>query len=106
MTLPTGENFKPAKGFAVVATANTSPDWLDPALRSRFEVEIELRDPNPGVIVRLNIHRATIERYRRSHLTSRIPKPQVRHRSSGSSAERAHPCHARIRSALPSFPQS
>jgi len=54
ITLPTGENFKPAKGFAVVATANTPPDRLDPALRSRFEVEIELRDPNPGVIARLN----------------------------------------------------
>ena len=42
VALPSGERLLGGAGFAVVATSNTAPDTLDPALRSRFEVEIHL----------------------------------------------------------------
>jgi MoxR-like ATPase len=54
IALPTGEKLRPARGFCVVATSNTSPESLDPALRSRFEVEIHLTEPNPAIITNLN----------------------------------------------------
>lgn len=54
VALPSGERLVPAPGFSVVATSNNSPQALDPALRSRFEVEIHLPAPNPALVESLN----------------------------------------------------
>jgi MoxR-like ATPase len=54
ITLPSGETVRPAPGFVVVATSNTGPECLDPALRSRFEVELRLSEPAPEMIQKLN----------------------------------------------------
>jgi MoxR-like ATPase len=54
LALPSGGDLRPAPGFCVVATANTPPEELDPALRSRFEIEIHLHVPNPALVACLN----------------------------------------------------
>lgn len=54
LALPNDELLTPAKGFKVVGTSNTSPDHLDPALRSRFEAEIHLPVPNTRMIEELD----------------------------------------------------
>lgn len=54
LALPSGEKLRPAPGFRVVATSNSPPDDLDRALRSRFEIELNMAGPNPGLISRLN----------------------------------------------------
>jgi MoxR-like ATPase len=54
IALPNGEILSPAPGYKVVATSNSNPDELDPALRSRFEAEIHLSGPNPSLIDELN----------------------------------------------------
>lgn len=55
VALPTGEQLVAADGFAVVATSNSAPEVLDPALRSRFDVEIHLTLPNPELITIFNL---------------------------------------------------
>lgn len=55
VALPTGERLLAAPGFAVVATSNSSADVLDPALRSRFDVEVHLPMPNPALVATLNL---------------------------------------------------
>lgn len=55
LALPNGELLSPAKGFKVVGTSNTSPDQLDPALRSRFEAEIHLSVPNTALVEELDL---------------------------------------------------
>ena len=55
VALPSGEQLIAAPGFAVVATSNCSPDALDPAMRSRFDVEIHLPLPNPELVTSLNL---------------------------------------------------
>lgn len=54
LALPNGELLTPAEGFKVVGTSNTSPDQLDPALRSRFEAEIHLPVPNAALVEELD----------------------------------------------------
>jgi MoxR-like ATPase len=54
LALPNGELLTPAKGFKVIGTSNTSPDQLDPALRSRFEAEIHLPVPNSSLVEELD----------------------------------------------------
>lgn len=54
VALPSGEQLRAAPGFSVIATSNSSPETLDPALRSRFEVEVCLPVPNPALIAALN----------------------------------------------------
>ena len=54
MSLPTGEALVPAEGFSVIGTSNSPPEDLDPALRSRFEVEIHLPEPAPAIVARMN----------------------------------------------------
>jgi len=54
LALPNGELLTPAKGFKVVGTSNTSPEQLDPALRSRFEAEIHLPVPNTALVEELD----------------------------------------------------
>lgn len=52
--LPSGEILMPAKGFQIVATANTDTDDLDPALADRFEAIVHVTIPHPGLIADLN----------------------------------------------------
>jgi len=52
--LPTGERLKPKDGFAVVATANRSPEELDEALLDRFDVILQITKPHPEIISLLN----------------------------------------------------
>jgi MoxR-like ATPase len=54
VALPSGEHLRPAPGFTVVATSNSSPEPLDPALRSRFGVEVYLPAPNPALVAAVN----------------------------------------------------
>jgi MoxR-like ATPase len=54
LALPSGETLTPAAGFKIVATSNSNPDQLDPALRSRFEAEIHLPVPNIRLIEELD----------------------------------------------------
>jgi MoxR-like ATPase len=53
ITLPSGEHIRPASGFRVVATSNSAPDLLEPALRSRFQAEINLSTPHPDLCAEL-----------------------------------------------------
>ena len=53
-TLPNGETVRPHKNFRVILTANESPEKLDTALQSRLDVVIEVADPHPALIARLN----------------------------------------------------
>ena len=53
ISLPTGEQLAPAKGFCCVATTNGSPDALTYALRSRFQCKIFVDTPAPGILERL-----------------------------------------------------
>lgn len=50
ITLPSGETIQPGAGFKVIATSNSSPDTLDPALRSRFQAEVFLPSPHPSLV--------------------------------------------------------
>jgi hypothetical protein len=59
LALPNGETLNPAAGFKIVATSNSNPDQLDPALRSRFEAEIHLPVPNIRLIEELDRRRTT-----------------------------------------------
>ena len=54
VALPTGEQLQASAGFTVVATSNSPPETLDPALRSRFDAEVHLPSPNPMLIATLN----------------------------------------------------
>lgn len=54
MALPTGEIIKPKKGFKVVATSNSAPHLMDPALVDRFDAIIEITEPHPMLIQHLN----------------------------------------------------
>ena len=56
LTLPSGETLLPGAGFKVIGTANTPPDTLDPALRSRFQAEVHLSSPHPEIIRKLDRH--------------------------------------------------
>lgn len=50
LTLPTGESVKPDSNFRVIATSNSSPEELDPALADRFEANILVQGPHPKLI--------------------------------------------------------
>ena len=54
ITLPTGETVKPAPGFNVVLTDNSPPDDLPPALRDRFDVTLEVKEPHPEALQALS----------------------------------------------------
>lgn len=54
LALPNGQILTPASGFKVIGTSNTSPEQLDPALRSRFEAEIHLSVPNTALVEELD----------------------------------------------------
>lgn len=60
IALPNKERLRPAPGFRVYATANTPPDELDEALRDRFDVVIEVNEPNPDLIKHLNTEMANL----------------------------------------------
>ena len=53
LTLPSGETVRPAPGFQCVATMNGKPADLLEALRDRFAVNVEIREPHPAAIERL-----------------------------------------------------
>ena len=53
ITLPTGETARPAEGFQLIATANTPPEDMPEALRSRLPVTIEVTEPNPEALLQL-----------------------------------------------------
>jgi MoxR-like ATPase len=50
ITLPTGETVTPAPGFNVVLTDNFPPDELPAALRDRFDVALEVKEPHPDAL--------------------------------------------------------
>lgn len=54
LALPNGEVLTPSNGFKVIGTSNTGPEELDPALRSRFEAEVFLPEPHPGLLRELD----------------------------------------------------
>jgi hypothetical protein len=54
VTLPSNETVRPAPGFHCIATDNTSPDELPPALRDRFDAVLELREPHPEALAQLS----------------------------------------------------
>jgi MoxR-like ATPase len=53
ITLPSGETVTPAPGFNVVVTDNSPPDDLPEALRDRFDVTIEVKEPHPEALAAL-----------------------------------------------------
>jgi MoxR-like ATPase len=53
IVLPSGEEIRPAPGFACVATSNASPSSLDPALLDRFDAVMHVPVPHPTLIRRL-----------------------------------------------------
>jgi MoxR-like ATPase len=50
ITLPTGETVRPHNDFSVVATMNGEPEDLPEALRDRFSVRINIKNPHPQAI--------------------------------------------------------
>jgi MoxR-like ATPase len=52
--LPSGEEIRPVPEFAAIATSNTPPDSLDPALLDRFDAVIHVPVPHPDLVRRLN----------------------------------------------------
>jgi MoxR-like ATPase len=54
LVLPSGEEIKPSPGFACVATSNNPPDDLDQALQDRFDVILQVSEPHPALVSRLN----------------------------------------------------
>jgi len=54
LTLPTNETVQPAGGFHVVVTDNAPPSELPPALRDRFDCVVEVREPHPDALARLD----------------------------------------------------
>jgi MoxR-like ATPase len=54
ITLPSGVRIQPHANLRVIATSNSPASVLDPALRSRFEAELELKTPHPDLILRLD----------------------------------------------------
>lgn len=53
-TLPTGEMIRPKDSFHVVATMNGNPNELDPALRDRFPIKIEVDSVSPEALQSLS----------------------------------------------------
>ncbi|NOT29339.1 MAG: AAA domain-containing protein [Planctomycetes bacterium] len=54
LTLPTGETVRPAHGFQLFCTDNLPPEDLPEALRDRFDVIIEVREPHPAALAQLD----------------------------------------------------
>lgn len=52
----TGETVSPAAGFSVVLTTNSAPRFLPDALRDRFPVALEIREPHPDALALLPVH--------------------------------------------------
>lgn len=52
----TGETITPAPGFSVVLTTNAEPRYLPDALRDRFPVALEIREPHPDALATLPAH--------------------------------------------------
>lgn len=52
----TGEIVTPAAGFSVVLTTNSEPRYLPDALRDRFPVALEIREPHPDALALLPVH--------------------------------------------------
>jgi MoxR-like ATPase len=54
LTLPTGETVRPAPGFQLFASDNLPPEDLPAALRDRFDCVLEVREPHPSALERLD----------------------------------------------------
>lgn len=54
LTLPTGESVRPAPGFEIVVTDNLPPEELPLALRDRFDSVLEVREPHPAALAKLD----------------------------------------------------
>lgn len=52
LTIPSGGTLLPGAGYRVIGTSNSTPETLDPALRSRFEAEVYLPSPHPQLVRR------------------------------------------------------
>ena len=50
LTMPTGEVVSPKDSFKVIATSNSGPEELDPALADRFETVIHVQGPHPELV--------------------------------------------------------
>jgi MoxR-like ATPase len=53
LTLPDGTTVRPQEGFHIVATSNTPPEVLDPALRDRFPIAIRVDCVHPDALAAL-----------------------------------------------------
>ncbi len=54
LTLPTGETVRPAPGYQLISTDNLPPEDLPEALRDRFDVILEVREPHPAALAQLD----------------------------------------------------
>lgn len=54
LTLPNSETVRPVMGFSAVGTMNGKPEDLPEPLRSRFAIQIEVKDLNPEALDALN----------------------------------------------------
>lgn len=54
LTLPTGETVRPAAGYQLIATDNLPPEDLPEALRDRFDTILEVREPHPAAVAKLD----------------------------------------------------
>jgi len=52
-TLPNNELVRPAAGFQCICTDNLPPEDLPPALRDRFDAVLEIKEPHPRALERL-----------------------------------------------------
>lgn len=54
LALPTGEVIRPKTGFCAIATSNSKPELMDPALVDRFDAIIEITVPHPDLVKHLD----------------------------------------------------
>lgn len=54
INLDNGKRILPANGYRVIATMNGSPDQLDEAVLSRFDVKLRCDIPHDGILARLS----------------------------------------------------
>jgi MoxR-like ATPase len=54
LTLPTNETIRPRAGFQVICTDNAPPEDLPQALRDRFDCLLEVREPHPTALQKLD----------------------------------------------------
>jgi MoxR-like ATPase len=79
ITLPNGDQVKPAPGFHCVATMNGSPDDLPEAIRDRFSVRFNVKKAHPDAIKSLPQDLHTIALAKMKTIPSVRPWQQFAH---------------------------